>query len=352
MGVLQSLLWIQIQDFPKGIPGYTEDAGVSPQLRSEVRNADTRACLNMPNIFWKAKHLQIQEIQRKVFLALQQLVGAKHKKVTAGDLLDVVKHDTIELLNEGYKIFHTMHNSPPYFEWKKKEVLATCCQIGHPLFFSLSSADTQWEQLIQCLGQLVNHKTYSTEYINTEMTIAKKCQLIAAHPAACSQYFHHHVDKFIKMILMGPHSPFGEVVDFFYCVEFQKHGSPHIHGFLWVKGAPNVCTSTETEICDYVDSCISCSSDVPVADKPIAKLQQHKHSQTCCRGAQSVCQFGAPWPPKRKTQIVELQTAEECPQFASLQEEYKSLHVRIDTCICRSATQEHLLMCETCLQHL
>ena len=100
MGVLQSLLWIQIQDFPKGIPGYTEDAGVSPQLRSEVRNADTRACLNMPNIFWKAKHLQIQEIQRKVFLAQWRLVGSKHKKVTAGDLLDVVKRDTIERFTE------------------------------------------------------------------------------------------------------------------------------------------------------------------------------------------------------------------------------------------------------------
>ena len=297
-------------------------------FRGELRHVDTRVCLNIPVIFWMAKYYQMMQIVGRVHLALRRLVGAKHKKVTAGDLLDAVKRDTIERLDEGYKIFRTVRNSPPYFDWKKREVLAMCRQIGYPtIFFSLSSADTQWEQLLQCLGKLVDNKTYSFEYIKTEMTIAKKCQLISAHPAACSRYFHHRVEKYIKMILMGPHSPFGEVVDFFYRVEFQKRGSPHIHGFLWVKGAPNVRTATETDMCDYVDSCMSCSSDVPDADKPFVKLQLHKHSRSCRKGSQSVCRFGAPWPPMRRTRILEPLTADTCPgpEFTALQQEHKKL---------------------------
>ena len=54
---------------------------------------------------------------------------------------------------------------------------------------------------------------------------------------------------------MGPHSPFGNVVDFVYRTEFQKQGSPHIHGLLWVKDAPvfgessKKYVSTSTHVC-------------------------------------------------------------------------------------------------------
>ena len=280
----------------------------SEVFKAELRHSDPRVCLNIPNTFWKAKHLQIVQVVSKVTLALRRVVGAKSKKVTAGDLLDEVKRENIEKMNEGYRIFKTVRNSPPYFEQKKKELLGMCRQIGFPtLFFSLSSADTQWPQLIQCLGQLVDGVQYSTDYITTEMTIEKKCQLVAAHPAACSRYFHHRVQKFLLLIIRGPHSPFGKVTDFFYRVEFQKRGSPHIHGFLWVDGAPNCRTATDEEICAYVDKCISCNSNVLPEEEKYIRMQTHKHSRSCKRTVndKAVCRFGAPWPPMRSTQILE-----------------------------------------------
>ena len=201
-----------------------------------------------------------------------------------------------------------------------------CQQLGYPtIFFSLSSADTQWEQLIQCLGKLVDNQNYTIEYIRTEMTIAKKCQLVASHPAACSQYFHYRVDKFIKIIVKGPYLPFGKVSDFFYHVEFQKHGSPHIHGFLWVKDALNVRDATDVEICDYVDSCMSCNGDVSEDDKPFIKLQLHKHSRSCHKGTKGMCRFGAPWPPMRQAKILDALTADTCSDFESLRQDYQKM---------------------------
>ena len=40
------------------------------------------------------------------------------------------------------------------------------------MFFSLSSADTKWLELIQCLGKLVEKKDYTLDYIRKEMTVA------------------------------------------------------------------------------------------------------------------------------------------------------------------------------------
>ena len=45
----------------------------------------------------------------------------------------------------------------------------------------------------------------------------------------------------------GESKPLGEITDFFWRIEFQKRGSPHVHGLLWVKDAPDVLASCESE---------------------------------------------------------------------------------------------------------
>ena len=90
-------------------------------------------------------------------------------------------------------------------------------QVGIPtIFFSMSSADTNWVPLLKCLGLLVDKEVYSDECITNEMSFDKKCQLVAAHPAVCSRYLNSHVEKYIKRILMSPHLPFGQLVDYVY----------------------------------------------------------------------------------------------------------------------------------------
>ena len=111
--------------------------------------------------------------------------------------------------------------------------------------------------------------------------------------------------KFIKYILKSPFSPFGCLQNFFYRVEFQHRGSPHIHGLLWIKNAPHYEKNTDTEIINYIDSVISCSHNDINNNKNI-ELQIHKHSKTCIRriNHQKKCRFSCPWPPLDKTQIL------------------------------------------------
>ena len=48
------------------------------------------------------------------------------------------------------------------------------CQLGiSTIFFSMSSADTNWVPLLKCLGLLVDKEVYSDEYITNEMSLTK-----------------------------------------------------------------------------------------------------------------------------------------------------------------------------------
>ena len=86
--------------------------------------------------------------------------------------------------------------------------------------------------------------------------------MVASHPAVCCRYFNYRVQKFFTCIMLKENSPFGVMVDYFYRVEFQQRGSPHIHGMAWIKNAPQYNVNTDEEVCKCMDQCISCSSRV------------------------------------------------------------------------------------------
>jgi hypothetical protein len=66
------------------------------------------------------------------------------------------------------------------------------------------------------------------------------------------------VQLFIHNFIKSSCHPIGEVVDFFYRVEFQQRGSPHIHGLFWIKNAPEYGKDSDEDMANFVDSYISC----------------------------------------------------------------------------------------------
>ena len=108
-------------------------------------------------------------------------------------------------------------------------------QLGNPTWFcSFSAAETRWIHLIKILGRLIDNKDYTDDEV-MQMTWQKKSELIQKDPVTCARNFEHMVQLFIHDFIKSSCQPIGEVVDFFYCVEFQHRGSPHIHGLFWIK---------------------------------------------------------------------------------------------------------------------
>ena len=287
----------------------------SELFKAEVRHSDPRVWSSISNIFWKTKHLLERRLAGVCIFALRRLVGSRTKGYTAADLCNLEKRNEIQYVDEGFKILRGVRNSPAYFEKAKRKIMAMVRQLTIPtIFFSLSSADTHWPELLRSLAYQVDNKLYTLEDIEEKMSFEEKCRLVASHPALCSRFFHERVQKFIKILLKNPHSPLKQATNYVYRVEFQKRGSPHVHGLLWINDAPQLGVNSREEIINYIDSCISCSLDVSEENKKYVKLQVHRHSKKTCLKkihGKKVCRFGIPIFPMQTTMILDPLSSED-----------------------------------------
>lgn len=227
------------------------------------------------------------------------------KSLKAGDLKQdgglqkLVHHD------EGYKFLRALRGSPPYFEKAKRDLFAMIRQLGTAtLFCSFSSAETQWIHLLRILGHLVNHKKYSDDELKN-LNWEEKCRLIQNDPVTCARHFDYQVNTFIRHFLLSKGEPLGPISDWFYRVEYQQRGSPHIHMLIWIENAPKFGEDSDSKVTSFIDKIITCEK--PTDNPELLELvnrQVHRHSRTCHKKAKNECRFNYPQPPMRQTVIM------------------------------------------------
>ena len=271
-------------------------------VKWELRSIDRRAAQSVPNIFFKHKKLQMKQISDKVNLAVRRCKN-QGKKITAAEARDPAYLERLVKLDEGYCIFRQLRNSPAYLEKRKKDIFAMIRQLSLPTWFvSLSAADTRWNELLKMLAKLNDAIEYSDKDVEA-LTWQEKTRLVQKDPVTCSRYFDHRVQEFLNTVLKNEIEPIGKVLDFFYRVEFQQRGSPHIHMLIWIENAPKLEKNTEEEIVQFVDNYLTCSTD----DEEIGELvdlQSHKHSKSCRKKGKAICRFGFPLPPLPRTLLL------------------------------------------------
>ena len=271
-------------------------------VKWELRSVDRRAAQSVPNIFFKHKKLQMKQISDKVNLAVRRCKN-NGKKITVAEARDSKYLDKLVQLDEGYYIFRQLRNSPAYLEARKKDIFAMIRQLSLPTWFmSLSAADTRWTDLLRMLARLNDDIEYSEEEIEN-LSWQEKTKLVQKDPVTCSRYFDHRVQEFLNTVLKSSCEPIGKVKDFFYRVEFQQRGSPHIHMLVWIENAPNLERSSREEIEQFVDNYLTCSTDNEETVN-LVKLQTHKHSRTCRKKGKPICRFGFPIPPFPRTMLL------------------------------------------------
>jgi len=91
-------------------------------------------------------------------------------------------------------------------------------------------------------------------------------------------------------------SPFGHLQNFWYRIEFQHRGSPHMHCLLWIAYVPQYGVSDTTEVTQYIHKIISCHRTWGQDLDGLVELQVHKHTRTCKKQFRNstVCLFGFP----------------------------------------------------------
>ena len=282
------------------------DVQYSEICKSELRRSDRRAAMSVKNIFFKAKKLQMKIVLGKSQIALRKFKG-NERALTTGQLKQQGPLERLVHLDEGYKFLRALRGSPPYFEKAKKDVFAMIRQLGPAtLFGSFSSAETQWTHLLRILGKLVDKKEYSDKELEN-LNWQEKCRLIQGDPVTCAQHFDYQFNQFLKTFLMSSGYPLGKIADWFYRVEYQQRGSPHIHMLIWLEQAPTFGHDDDDVaiVTSFIDKIITCKK--PDNDTELGHLvnrQIHRHCQTCRKKSKAECRFNFPQPPMRSTKIL------------------------------------------------
>ena len=313
------------QQNPHGLVDYSDI------VKSELLRVDRRAAMNVENLFFKTKKLQMKLLTGRTQLALRQHKTAD-MTISAGTLKNpeaikkIIQHD------QGYQFLATLRGSPPYFKKAKQDLFAMIRQLGPATFFiSLSAAETKWIHLLRILGKTVDGVDYSDEDLQT-MGWDHQCRLIQSDPITCARHFDYQLHTFIAKFLKSPHAPIGTILDMFHRVEMQHRGSCHVHMVVWIEGAPRLDSSSPEEITKFIDKYITCKRPVEgdLEMEEMVSRQMHTHTKTCKKNPGSKCRFNYPQPPFPETVILD-PIPDTDPRHNELKTTWDLIHAELET---------------------
>lgn len=108
-------------------------------------------------------------------------------------------------------------------------------EIGYPTFFvTFTAADLHWNGLDAALSENGNHIPNAN--VNEPERLRRRAASMKKNPMASSYYFMKRAEIFIKEVLMKKFP----IREYWYRVEFQKRGAPHLHCLFWFRDAPDL----------------------------------------------------------------------------------------------------------------
>ena len=172
--------------------------------------------------------------------------------------------------------------------WRKRylDLMHMVKKLGTPhLFVTLTANEFDWPEILEaCDGD--HH---------------------SLHAAEVTRLFFNRFHRLMQQIRSG--QPFGKVSDFWYRVEYQQRGSPHIHLILWLNDTSNLCQ----HVCSTLPVRPPNLNDEQQQafdhlEKLVKKHQIHDHKQYCIPQPEGVlsedepacCSQGFPEPPVDK----------------------------------------------------
>ena len=129
--------------------------------------------------------------------------------------------------------------------------MALIRQFGCPtIFLTLSCAEFDWPELLKEIAETVYRRKISKEEIE-QMSRKEKNKLISENVVQSTLHYSKRFQKLFTSMKSGFFKSENECyhVSFYYFrVEFQLRGAPHVHSLLWLKNkngddAPSFWTS-------------------------------------------------------------------------------------------------------------
>ncbi|XP_071944760.1 uncharacterized protein [Antedon mediterranea] len=303
--------------FPTGHSTFHDARNIKLTLgryfHNKLCHVDNRFAKNTEYIFFAQCLYEIEQVLSSVSIALRKSSGKKDDftSVKASDFKSASKVQEILKCDRGYKFLKQIRGTCPYWQSTQKDVLAMVRQLGKPTWFaSFSSADMRWPEVMKTLLL----ETGDKRNIN-ELEWADKCTLLKSNPVTVARMFDKRFHNFLRKVILSDAHPIGKVIDYFFRVEYQARGSPHIHMILWVENAPQLGIDENEKVTEFIDKYVSCKIPSLDEDKELHEIvsgvQTHckRHSKSCKKKG-TTCRFNFPKPPSEQTFIIQRKTTD------------------------------------------
>jgi PIF1-like helicase/Helitron helicase-like domain at N-terminus len=207
-------------------------------------------------------------------------------------------------------VMRSLRGSGAYWKQALNELIGQIRCLGPPTWFiTLSCNDLHWLDMIKALLIADNDARKDEDEPNIVIDDVQK--LIEQYPVVVSRHFMRRIKAFMKFIQANERVLGGKVSDFWWRIEFQNRGSPHLHLLVWIDKAPSF---ESPEGIRLIDDVISCNFPTEEEDEKLHNLvkacQKHDHRATCYKNNSESCRFGFPRPVSATTRIVS-QTSDE-----------------------------------------
>ena len=295
--------------FPKGNSGFKEVSkgkNMTPRkyFNQRILDVDGRFGRNIEYLMSAQYAVESKDVMDQVNIAMRQSQGTQYRneKVNAGTLKNPTALKGLIQRDQAYKCLTSIRGTPAYWQRTFYEVLAMHRQLGIPTwFFTLSAADMQWPDVIISIARQYG-QTFTEDQVN-EMGWKEKSNWLKCNPVTAARHFEFRLDEFFQKFLKSPAQPLGEITEYVRRIEFQMRGSPHMHGELWVKGAPKIGVNSDQDVIAFIDKYQHSvvGNDNPILKELVRTRQTHKHNSTCWRNGK--CRFNFPKPISNKTLI-------------------------------------------------
>ncbi len=225
--------------------------------------------------------------------------------LTAGMLQDAQRGLNPDIDEKCFRFMKNIRGTYAYWKEERSKLYSLIKMLGVPTFFmTLSADDMHWEDSFMAAGKITKEQLDTLDNASKQRLLFDKPDLVAEHFDHKFRYFLHH-------FLKGPSMPLGRILDYWYRIEFQMRGSPHVHMLLWIEGAPDVDTDAgKIAAPSFIDKYIC--TRIPAANiseeqdqlrKLVKHVQQHTHKVRDCGADGKKCRYKFPRPLSQKTRF-------------------------------------------------
>ncbi|XP_078795313.1 uncharacterized protein LOC144988623 isoform X2 [Oryzias latipes] len=286
---------------------------LSRYFNNRILHADGRFAQNVEYIFFAQYMSEVEKVVSSVSVALRK---EKSGSASEGVSADAPTEKTLKKLleaDQGFCFLRPIRGTPAFWQATQKDLLACVRQLGIPTWFcSFSAADMRWKNLLDTVLRQEG-RTQTADQLDW----AERCELLRRNSVTAARMFDFRWHCFLRVVLMSPANPIGKIVDFFYRIEFQQRGSPHVHVLFWIEGAPRIGKESEEEVAAFIDKYVTCEipQDDEVLREIVLAVQQHSrtHTKSCKKGG-TKCRFNFPKTASGRTFVIEDEKIVKCPK--------------------------------------